>query len=305
MARTDRDDVLLPKKPLAHWGRWVAGLAIILVVVWFIAAASNGMIEYDQIPGITIQGIMLEGLRDTILLAVFSQLIGIAIGLIMALLRVSKNPVARTVAGFYIWMFRALPALLQVMIWYNLSLVFPMFIVGIPLTGVVFYSAPMNTIISTFTASLLGLGLNEGAYMAEIIRNGIASVGDDQIEAAKSIGMTPRRIMTRVVLPQAIRVIIPPTGNDFIGILKATSICSAIGYMELLHAANNLSSHSLLVLESLFAASIWYLLLVSIATVIQSRVEQRLNHERHDVRPLSSRVLRSILAKREITETQS
>ena len=270
-----------------HIGRWISAVLIIVALALLVAGASHGSIEWDKIPGIAVQSIILEGLLNTIVLAICSMALGLVLGLIVSLLRVSHNPVAVTVSWIWIWVFRALPTLLQVMLWYNLALVFPRFVLGIPGTGITFVDMPTNQVLTAFSASMLGLGLNESAYMAEIIRSGLNSVGKDQREAAESIGMPPSMVVRRVILPQAIRVILPPIGNDFIGVLKATSICSTIGYLELIHAESNLSSRTLLVMESLFAASIWYLLLVSAASLLQWFVERHFNPSKEQTGVLS------------------
>jgi len=181
------------------------------------------------------------------------------------------------VASVYTWLFRGLPVLLQIVLWYNLALVFPVIKLGLPFTDLNLVNESANVLMTAFTAALLGLGLNESAYMAEIVRAGLNSVDKGQTEAAKSIGMPPGKVLSRIVLPQAMRVIIPPTGNDFINMLKGTSIASVIGFVELIKAANNLSSHNLAVVETLLAAAFWYMVLVSVASVGQYFLERKYN----------------------------
>ncbi|WP_326946714.1 MULTISPECIES: amino acid ABC transporter permease [unclassified Amycolatopsis] len=258
----------LPIVRLRHWGRWVAAVVILALLVLLGVALGNAQIEWSQVPDFVFFKVMATGLLNTVVLAVLSQAVAIVLGIVIALLRRSANPVARWFAAGYIWIFRGLPVLLQILLWYNLALVFP--VIHIPFL----VDAQTNVLISAFTAAFLGLALNESAYMAEIVRAGLNSVDSGQTEAAKSIGMTPAATLRRVVLPQAMRVIIPPTGNDFINMLKGTSMASVIGVTELIHAANNISSNNLLVMETLLAAAVWYMVVVTVAGVGQHYLER-------------------------------
>ncbi|RZS43590.1 amino acid ABC transporter membrane protein (PAAT family) [Herbihabitans rhizosphaerae] len=263
----------LPVVPLRRWGRWISALIIIALLVLLGIALGNAKIQWNSVPDFLWYRVMAIGLLNTVVLAVLAQASAIVIGVVIALLRLSANPVARWFASGYIWLFRGLPVLLQILIWYNLALVFPMISISLPFGGHLVHEQT-NVLISAFTAALLGLALNESAYMAEIVRAGLTSVSTGQTEAAKSIGMTPATTLRRVVLPQAMRVIIPPTGNDFINMLKGTSMASVIGVTELIHASNNISSHNLLVMETLLAAAVWYMVVVTIASIGQHYLER-------------------------------
>lgn len=258
----------LPIVPHRYWERWAAAVAIIAVTCAVLLALSRADIAYGDVPGFFASSIMIEGLWHTIVLAIVAQLLGIALGLVAAVMRISINPVARVTGAAYVWIFRGVPVLLQLLLWYNLALAFKM--LGIP--GL--FSVPTNVVMTPFVAGLLGLGLNESAYMAEIIRAGFSSVDKGQIEAAHAIGMTPGKTLRRVILPQAMRVIIPPTGNDFINMLKATSLVSVISYVELIQAADNISSHNLETIETLLAAAAWYMVLVTLAGIGQHFIER-------------------------------
>ncbi|MET0234470.1 MAG: amino acid ABC transporter permease [Kibdelosporangium sp.] len=258
----------LPIVRLTHWGRWVSAAVILGILVALGFAFADAEILWADIPAFFTSEVMIEGLGRTLGLAVAAQVGAILIGVVIALLGRSANPVARWFAVGYIWIFRGLPVLLQILIWYNLALVFP--VISIPFAD----DVPTNAVINVFVAALLGLGLNESAYMAEIIRAGLNSVDRGQLEAAKAIGMTPATTLTRVTLPQAMRVIIPPTGNDFINMLKGTSIASVIPYVELTKAAGNIASRNLEFMETLLAAAAWYMILVSIASVGQYYLER-------------------------------
>ncbi|MFE9577122.1 amino acid ABC transporter permease [Nocardia sp. NPDC006044] len=266
---------LLPKVPLRHWGRWISGVLILVLLGALGYAMSQGEIDYASIPALLTEPVILEGLVNTILLAVVAQAGAIVLGVVIALLRASRNPVARWFAGGYIWLFRGLPVLLQILLWFNLAFIFPRITILIPFVDVTVLDQSANVLMTVFVAALLGLGLNESAYMAEIVRAGLNSVDKGQIEAAQSIGMPPATVLRRVILPQAMRVIIPPTGNDFINMLKGTSMASVIGYLELIKAAQNLTSHSLNPMETLFTVAIWYMVVVSVAGVGQYFLERR------------------------------
>jgi polar amino acid transport system permease protein len=263
----------LPIVRLRHWGRWVSGVVILVLLGLLGYAMAGGRIEYGTVPGFLWYDVMLIGLLNTVVLAVLAQGSAIVVGVVIALLRLSANPVARWFAAGYIWIFRGLPVLLQILLWYNLALVFEYISIPSPFGGYLVH-AQTNVLISAFIAALLGLALNESAYMAEIVRAGLTSVDRGQTEAAKSIGMSPWLTLRRVVLPQAMRVIIPPTGNDFVNMLKGTSVASVIGVTELIHAANNISSHNLLVMETLLAAAVWYMVVVTLAGFGQHYLER-------------------------------
>ncbi len=202
--------------------------------------------------------------------------IGIALGVLLAVMRLSANPLVSGASWTYIWFFRGTPVLVQILFWYNVAALYPRFSIGLPF-GPELTSFSANSVITTFVAGMLALGLNEGAYMAEIVRAGIISVDEGQTEAAKSLGMTRLLTMRRIVLPQAMRVIIPPTGNETISMLKTTSLVSAIALAppELLGAAQNIYDRTYEVIPLLIVASIWYLVLTTILTVGQYYLERR------------------------------
>ncbi|WP_237568509.1 amino acid ABC transporter permease [Mycolicibacterium lacusdiani] len=283
----------LPIVRLRHWGRWVSAVVIVGLLAGLFVALSEARIDWASVPDFVVYRVMLLGLVNTVLLAVVAQTVAIVIGIVIALMRRSANPVAKAFAAGYIWLFRGLPVLLQILIWYNLALVIPRFSIPLPFGGSLI-DEPTNVLVSAFTAALLGLALNESAYMAEIVRAGLNSVDSGQTEAAKSIGMAPNLTLRRIVLPQAMRVIIPPTGNDFIDMLKGTSIASVIGVTELLHASNNISSHNLLVMETLFAAAIWYMVVVTAAGIGQHYLERTFGAAERSVAAQAAKALRAI-----------
>jgi polar amino acid transport system permease protein len=218
---------------------------------------------------------ILEGLKNTLIISFVSMAVGIVLGVIFAVMRLSPNRVLSNVSWVYIWIFRGTPVYLQLIIWFNLALVFQNVVLAIPGTDITLFSEPMNQFMTPFMAALLGLGLNEGAYMAEIVRGGIQSVDEGQAEAANALGMTGGQTMRRIVLPQAMRVIIPPTGNEFVSMLKTSSLAYVVTYPELLRKASDIYSANLLILELLFTVSIWYLAVTSVTSVGQYFLERR------------------------------
>ncbi len=210
----------------------------------------------------------------TIVLTVVAMAIGILLGVLLAVMRQSPNPIVSRSSWLYIWFFRGTPLLVQILFWYNITSLFPTIDLGVPF-GPALIHAHGNKLITTFVAAILGLGLNEGAYMAEIVRAGIISVGEGQTDAAASLGMSRLMTMRRIVLPQAMRVILPPTGNETISMLKNTSLVSVIAYSELLYSAQLIYDVNFKTIPLLIVASVWYLALTSVLYVGQFFIERR------------------------------
>src|SRR6202521_2275019 len=205
----------------------------------------------------------------------FQRLIreGIQITLELTVMRLSPNPVTSWLSWFYIWFFRGTPVLVQIFFWFNLALVLPHIGVGIP-GGPLLFGVSTNVLITPLMAAVFGLGFNEAAYMAEIVRAGIISVEHGQTEAAQALGMTRLQVMRRIVLPQAMRVIIPPTGNETISMLKTTSLAFVASVPELFTRSHQIASSNFRVVELLFVASFWYLVMTSVLTVGQYYLER-------------------------------
>ncbi len=254
--------------PVRHYGRWASAAVVLVVLVGLVYAFSNAIIDYSVTGRFFTAPNILRGMVNTVLISVLSQVLGVALGVLAAVMRLSGNPVTGAVAAVYVWFFRGTPVLVQLLVWYNLSFIFPT--LSLPGVG----SWQTNDIMTPFLAALLGLGINEGAYMAEIVRAGIGSVDEGQTEAAHALGMSPSRTMRRIILPQAMRVIVPPTGNEFINMLKTSSLAYAIQYGELLQSAVTVYSNNLAVIELLFTVSLWYLILTSIFSIAQYQVER-------------------------------
>lgn len=259
----------LPVARRLHLGRWLAAILILLLLAAIGRAFAQGQIEWSYVGRFLTVPAILAGIRNTLVMAVLAMALGIAIGVAVAIMRLSSNPVLKTVAVGYTWLFRGTPLILQLLLWFNLALVFPT--IGIP--GI--WSGRAVDLITPFVAALLGLGINQGAYTSEVVRAGMLSVDAGQTEAAQAIGMGRFHALRRIVLPQAMRVVLPPLGNEFIGLVKATSLASVIQYPEVLHAAENIYYANSRVIELLIVAGLWYLLVVSILTPAQMLLERR------------------------------
>jgi polar amino acid transport system permease protein len=253
--------------PVRHYGRWVSGLIVLALLSLLVYSFSEGDIRWATVGDFLSDDRIVEGAGRTLLISVLSMLMGLVLGVLFAVMRLAKNPVTSSVAWLYIWFFRGTPVLVQLLIWFNLALIFPVLNLG-------FYKDEMTDVMTPFMVALLGLGLNEGAYMAEIVRAGIQSVEEGQTEASHALGMTSTQTTRRIVLPQAMRVIIPPTGNEFINLLKTSSLVTVVSYVDLLRAAQNIGSASFAVFELLLVASVWYLALTSIFSVGQYYLER-------------------------------
>ncbi|MEO5318986.1 amino acid ABC transporter permease [Arthrobacter sp. CC3] len=212
----------IPVVPLRHPVR--LAIAVVLIVVALSAAwdvAVNQRYHWDVVVSYLFAPQILAGAGLTILLTVVSMTAGIALGTVLAVMRLSKNPILSTISRGYIWFFRGTPLLVQLIFWYNIAALYPVIAFGLPFGGPSVVLGSANVLISPLTAALLGLALNEAAYMAEIIRGGIGSVDKGQYDAARALGMNGGQLMRRVILPQAMRVVLPPTGNQVISMLKA------------------------------------------------------------------------------------
>ena len=260
--------------PVRHPGRWVAA-AVIAVLVAMLAnnLATNYRWNGWLIRQYLFTSQVFHGLLATLWLTVIAMVVGVVGGVILAVMRLSDNPIVSSSAWVYIWFFRGTPVLVQLIFWYNIAALFPTISVGIPF-GPGFHTWSTTSLVTTFAASILGLGLNEAAYMSEIVRAGILSVDEGQTEAACALGMRRLLIMRRVVLPQAMRVIVPPTGNETISMLKTTSLVSVIASFDLLVSVQRIYNANYKIIPLLLVASIWYLVVTSILTAGQYYVER-------------------------------
>ncbi|MDQ4070433.1 MAG: amino acid ABC transporter permease [Actinomycetota bacterium] len=247
------------------------------MLAWLAAAAvQSDFVDFATVRRFQFNRLVLEGLRNTVVLSVLAQAVGIVLGVLFGAMRRSRNPVSSAVAWFYVWLFRGTPVIVQLLFWFNgVPTAFETLSIKVPFVDAYLYREPMVEFMTPFMAAFLGLALNEAAYMTEIVRGAILSVDPGQVRAAQALGMTPAMAMRRIVFPQAVRVIIPATGNEFISMLKTSSLATVVVFPELLTRARGIYSTNLLVMELLVVASIWYIALTSVASVGQYYLERR------------------------------
>ncbi|MCW2586077.1 MAG: transporter permease [Frankiales bacterium] len=255
--------------PVRHWGRWLSAVVAIGLFALFVHALSGADVKWSTTWQFFTFDTIVKGAGRTLLISVLAQALGIVIGVVVAVMRSSGNPVTAAIGWLYVWFFRGTPVLLQLLVWFNLAFLFQT--LSFPGLG----SAQTSDVMTPFVAALLGLGINEGAYMAEIVRAGLTSVDEGQTEAAQALGMRRGLLLRRIVLPQAMRVIVPPTGNEFINMLKTSALASIVQYGELLLAAQAIYTNNLQIMELLFAAALWYLILTSVFSIGQFYLERR------------------------------
>ncbi|MER8101755.1 MULTISPECIES: amino acid ABC transporter permease [unclassified Kitasatospora] len=260
--------------PVRHPGRWVGAVVIALLAAMLLSALfTNPAFKWDIVGQYLFHDSIVHGMVVTLELTVLSMLMGVIGGIVLAVMRLSPNPLLSGTAWMYIWVFRGTPVLVQLVFWNFLGLIWAKLSIGVP-WGPEFWSADTNVLIPTFVAALLGLGLNEAAYMAEIVRGGIQSVDEGQTEAAHALGMSRFQTMRRIVLPQAMRVIIPPTGNETISMLKTTSLVSVISLEEIFRAGQVIYSRNYQNIPLLIVVSLWYLFFTSLLTIGQYYIER-------------------------------
>jgi polar amino acid transport system permease protein len=260
--------------PVRRPGRWIAAAIVLLFTAAAIKSiATNQHFEWNIVGQYLFDPRVLRGMLTTIYLTVISMVIGILLGVTLAVMRLSPNPIVSGASWLYIFFFRGTPLLVQVLFWANIQALFPVISLGIPF-GPSFVHEPADALITLFLAMVLAFSLNEGAYMAEIVRAGIISVDEGQTEAAQSLGMSRLETMRRIVLPQAMRVILPPTGNETISMLKNTSLAYVAAYTELLYSVTQIYNVNFQIIPLLMVASIWYLVMTSVLYVGQYFIER-------------------------------
>lgn len=283
--------------PVRHYGRWVGALVALVAVAMlvhtllskvptgqFSCSAKSGVrrchalvnwrFSWNVVHQYFTTSEVLHGLLKTIELTVLSMTIGIVLGVIIAIMRRSHNRLLSSTAWSYTWFFRGTPVLVQLLFWFNIAALYTTVTLGLPFLPVTFLKINVIAILTPFNSAMVALGLNEAAYMSEIARAGLIAVDEGQIEAATSLGMTRGQTLRMVVLPQAMRVIIPPTGNEVISMLKTTSLASSVGVIELLGAVTNISAANFQTMPLLIVASIWYLMVTTVLSVGQFYLER-------------------------------
>ncbi len=280
-----------------HYGRWVTSLAVVVALAMLVHSlfskiptglqhcvrTAGGVrvcrnvfewrFQWDVVGRYFTAQSVLRGMSVTLELTALTMIVGISLGVIVAVMRLSRNRVISSVAWAYTWFFRGTPVLVQIIFWYNIAAIFPSADIGIPF-GPTFFHVNLTALFTPFVSVLAALGLNEGAYMSEIVRGGIQAVDEGQVEAATSLGLTRAKSLRLVVLPQAMRVIIPPTGNEVISMLKTTSLASAVTLGELSMSVKNIYQSNYKVIPLLIVASLWYLIITTVLSIGQFYVER-------------------------------
>ncbi|MDQ0133829.1 polar amino acid transport system permease protein [Neorhizobium galegae] len=254
-----------------HYDRYLAVALIILLLGLIVRAFVVGKIAWAVVGEYLFDRDIMAGIVNSMILTVFVMVVGVMLAVTVALMAGSKNPVLRYTARGYMFVFRSVPILLQLLIWYNLALIFPQ--ITIPFV----VSVSTTQVLTPFVAALLAFGIAQGAYTTEVIRSGLLSVGRGQVEAAASIGMTYSQSLYRIIIPQAMRVIVPPLGNETIGMVKYTSLASVIQYREIIYSAQSIYFASGRVIEMLMVCAFWYALVIGILSIVQGYIERYYN----------------------------
>lgn len=259
-----------------HYGRWAAAVVAVTALVGLAGSlAKNDNLRWDVVGRYLFADLIFDGLVTTLWLTAAAMALGLGLGTLIAVMRLSASPVLYGLATLFVWVFRGTPLLVQIIFWGYAGALYKYVMIGVPFTDITFLSIETNALLTPAVAALLALGLNEAAYASEIVRAGIQSVDPGQTEAAHSLGMRPALTTRRIVLPQAMRVIIPPMGNETINMLKMTALVSVISAHDLMSNIQDVYAQNYQVIPMLVVASLWYLALVTLLGVPQAWLERR------------------------------
>jgi polar amino acid transport system permease protein len=268
------DPASLRVVPARHHARWAAALAVVVLAAQFVhGLATDPVWEWHVFRDYVLSETIVQAVRVTLQLTAYATVLGFLLGTVLAFMRLSRSPVLRTVAWTYIWVFRSIPMIVQLVFWFNLSALYQELGVGIPF-GPVFWSVDSNSLIGTIGAAVIGLSLRQAAYAAEVVRGGVVSVDPGQLEAAAALGIPRLRQIRRIVLPQAMRAILPTAGNETIGLLKGTSVVYVMAIGELFYQVQVVYGRNGRVIPLLLVATAWYVVLTSLLSVAQYYVER-------------------------------
>ncbi|MDL2263589.1 amino acid ABC transporter permease [Synergistaceae bacterium OttesenSCG-928-I11] len=259
-----------------QWGAWVVG-AVTLALLLLLARAGveARIVNPETFRHYLFDLEILIGVKNAFLIGTLSLFIATAVGIVVALFRLSRNPILVAVSAGYVCLFRGVPMLIQILFWFNaLPMMFQTIRIAIPFTGITLVNALMVDVVTPFRAALLGISLAEAAYLSEIVRGAVASFDRGQILAAQALGMRGHQVVTRVVMPQVSRAILPSISNEYINLMKSTSLAMTIGYLEVLRVVTNIYYTTLEVVELLCVAAFWYLVLGAFATLLQTILER-------------------------------
>jgi polar amino acid transport system permease protein len=258
------------------WGSWILGAVVLALVATIVAAGARARIlDLAVFSDYIFSPLILRGAWNALVLGTLALAIASVIGFLVALMRLSGNPILVAMSATYVYLFRGTPMLIQLIFWFNaVPIMFPQLYVVLPFMSAPLVDVPITAVVTPFVAALAGLSLAESAYMSEIIRGGILAVDNGQRLAARALGMTQRKVLQQVIIPQAGRIIIPAAGNQYIMLLKSTSLASVVGYLELLRIATDVYSSNFRVVELLAVAAVWYLVMTAFATALQTILER-------------------------------
>lgn len=267
------------------WRNLIAVVIVVVLAAFIWDAALRKPFQWDIYAKYLFDSRISQAALVTLELTVYSMLIAVVLGLLLAVMRLSTNPVFKSIAWFYLWVFRGTPVYVQLVFWGLLSVIYPVLSIGLPFLPPVM-TLPTGQALNVFELAIIGLALNEAAYLAEIVRAGILSVDAGQEEAAVALGMSWTQTMWRVVIPQSMRVIIPPTGNEVISMLKTTSLVTAVPFsFDLFARSRDISIETFTPIPLLLVASTWYLAVTSVLMVGQYFLEKRFARGIGDARP--------------------
>jgi polar amino acid transport system permease protein len=279
------DPASLKVVPARHYARWAAAVAVIVLVAQFVhGLATNPVWEWNVFRDYVFSETIVQAVWVTLQLTAYATVLGFLLGTVLAFMRLSRSPVLQTVAWTYIWIFRSIPMIVQLVFWFNLSALYEELGVGIPF-GPVFWSVDSNSLIGTIGAAVIGLTLHQAAYAAEIVRGGVIAVDHGQLEAAAALGVPRLRQIRRIVLPQAMRAILPTAGNEIIGLLKGTSVVYVMSIGELFYQVQVIYGRNGRVIPLLLVATAWYVVLTSLLSIAQYYVERRYARGAHRTPP--------------------
>ncbi|MCY4289680.1 MAG: amino acid ABC transporter permease [Aestuariivita sp.] len=260
--------------PVKRWGRVATSVIVALLMLQMTySLATNPFIDWGIVNDFIFSPAILGGLWATMEISIISVVLSLVISIIIAVMRMSESKILKAVAFGYVFFFRGIPLIVLLILVGNIGLFVRTIIIGIPFTDIVFYSVPSNEVFTPFVASIIGLSLVASAYMSEIVRGGLLSIDRGQTQAAKALGMSSGQSLRYILLPQAMRVIVPPLGNEFITTIKMSALVSVIAGGDLLTVAQSISGVNYRTIELLIVATIWYLVVVAISSVIQRYVE--------------------------------
>jgi polar amino acid transport system permease protein len=266
----------LRRRPRRQPWQWAATLvALVLAAMLAHALATNPNLQWTIVRDYLFSHDILSGLLLTLELAVGTMIIGTVLGTVIALMRLSSNALLSSFARVYVWILRSVPLLVQLLFWYNVSALYPRMSIGVPF-GPQLVAFNANSVLPPLVAALVGLGLETSAFIAEIVRAGLTSVPSGQLDAAAALGLPNRSIFRRVVLPQALPVIIPPLGNTLVITIKATSLVSVISLSDLLYSAETIYGRTYQTIPLLLVASIWYVVVTLVLSLGQASLERAL-----------------------------